>query len=178
MEAGQRQIVQRRHLHSLWQNGSHVWRNRHRFAPLLQEGFPLFLSRHRLQKKMFRFDIFFGFFCKEHWQAELIEDKSSADSNTNIRKEQRYRKKNITTISVFFPDLKIGKDFTEKLYVIVKRTLIKIQLFNCDNHNKLCFNYLILSGIEKRARAITEKILFTLIYARKITQKSDWLLKF
>ena len=62
MEAGQRQIVQRRHLHSLWQNGSHVWHNRHRFVPWLQEDFLLFLSRHRLQKNVSIWQVFLVYF--------------------------------------------------------------------------------------------------------------------
>ena len=75
MEVEQRQIVRRRHLHSLWQNGYHVWHSRHQFAPWLQADFPLFLSRHRLQKKMFQFDDFFGFFCKSKQSAVLSTNR-------------------------------------------------------------------------------------------------------
>ena len=78
MEVEQRQIVRRRHLHSLWQNGYHVWHSRHQFAPWLQADFPLFLSRHRLQKKnvsIWRF--FFGFFCC------FCKSKQSAVLSTN-----------------------------------------------------------------------------------------------
>ena len=75
MEVEQRQIVRRRHLHSLWQNGYHVWHSRHQFAPWLQADFPLFLSRHRLQKNMFQFDDFFGFFCKSKQSAVLSTNR-------------------------------------------------------------------------------------------------------